>query len=61
LIKPFVFLDYAEVPPSEAMFGMHPHSGIAGEWRLSPPPAPAKSGASLFPKCPPVCGHSSDL
>src|SRR3954471_25018115 len=29
LIKPFVFLDYAEVPPSEAMFGIHPHSGIA--------------------------------
>jgi redox-sensitive bicupin YhaK (pirin superfamily) len=29
LIKPFVFLDYAEVPPSETMFGIHPHSGIA--------------------------------
>jgi redox-sensitive bicupin YhaK (pirin superfamily) len=29
LIKPFVFLDYANVPPADAMFGMHPHSGIA--------------------------------
>jgi redox-sensitive bicupin YhaK (pirin superfamily) len=29
LIKPFVFLDYANVPPSDAMFGIHPHSGIA--------------------------------
>jgi redox-sensitive bicupin YhaK (pirin superfamily) len=29
LIKPFVFLDYAHVPPSDAMTGIHPHSGIA--------------------------------
>jgi redox-sensitive bicupin YhaK (pirin superfamily) len=29
LIKPFVFLDYANVPPSNATFGIHPHSGIA--------------------------------
>jgi len=29
LIKPFVFLDYATVPPSKEMFGIHPHSGIA--------------------------------
>ena len=29
LIKPFVFLDYASVPPSDSMFGIHPHSGIA--------------------------------
>ena len=29
LIKPFVFLDYANVPPSDTMFGIHPHSGIA--------------------------------
>jgi redox-sensitive bicupin YhaK (pirin superfamily) len=29
LIKPFVFLDYGEVPPSETMSGIHPHSGIA--------------------------------
>ena len=29
LIKPFVFLDYATVPPSTEMFGIHPHSGIA--------------------------------
>ena len=29
LLKPFVFLDYAEVPPSDSMFGIHPHSGIA--------------------------------
>jgi redox-sensitive bicupin YhaK (pirin superfamily) len=29
LIKPFVFLDYANVPPSNAMIGIHPHSGIA--------------------------------
>ena len=29
LIKPFVFLDYADVPPADEMFGIHPHSGIA--------------------------------
>jgi len=29
LIKPFVFLDHARVPPADSMFGMHPHSGIA--------------------------------
>ena len=30
LIKPFVFLDYAEVEPRpEPLFGIHPHSGIA--------------------------------
>ena len=30
LIKPFVFLDHAEVAPrSEPFFGIHPHSGIA--------------------------------
>ena len=30
LIKPFVFLDRAEVAPrSEPLFGIHPHSGIA--------------------------------
>jgi redox-sensitive bicupin YhaK (pirin superfamily) len=30
LIKPFVFLDYAEVVPQpEPLFGIHPHSGIA--------------------------------
>jgi redox-sensitive bicupin YhaK (pirin superfamily) len=30
LIKPFVFLDRAEVTPGpEPLFGMHPHSGIA--------------------------------
>jgi len=29
LIKPFVFLDYAQVPPANSMFGIHPHSGIA--------------------------------
>ena len=29
LIKPFVFLDYANVPPRDSMFGIHPHSGIA--------------------------------
>ncbi len=29
LIKPFVFLDYGEVPPSDRLFGIHPHSGIA--------------------------------
>ena len=30
LIKPFVFLDYAEVAPRpEPLFGIHPHSGIA--------------------------------
>ena len=30
LLKPFVFLDYFDVPPdSEARFSMHPHSGIA--------------------------------
>ena len=29
LIKPFVFLDYANVPPADSMFGIHPHSGIA--------------------------------
>jgi redox-sensitive bicupin YhaK (pirin superfamily) len=30
LIKPFVFLDHAEVVPSaEPLFGIHPHSGIA--------------------------------
>jgi redox-sensitive bicupin YhaK (pirin superfamily) len=29
LIKPFVFLDYANVPPSNGMIGIHPHSGIA--------------------------------
>src|SRR4030095_14076196 len=30
LIKPFVFLDHAEVVPSPApLFGIHPHSGIA--------------------------------
>jgi len=29
LIKPFVFLDYGNVPPSDAMIGIHPHSGIA--------------------------------
>src|ERR1700732_267123 len=30
LIKPFVFLDHAEVAPSrEPLFGIHPHSGIA--------------------------------
>ena len=29
-IKPFVFLDYAEVTPRpEPLFGIHPHSGIA--------------------------------
>src|ERR1700726_3611991 len=29
LIKPFVFLDYANVPPRDSMFGIHPHLGIA--------------------------------
>jgi len=30
LIKPFVFLDLFDVPPSKApLFGWHPHSGIA--------------------------------
>jgi redox-sensitive bicupin YhaK (pirin superfamily) len=30
LIKPFVFLDHAEVAPrQEPLFGIHPHSGIA--------------------------------
>src|SRR5688572_430765 len=30
LIKPFVFLDHAEVVPRpEPLFGIHPHSGIA--------------------------------
>ena len=30
LIKPFVFLDHAEVTPRpEPLFGIHPHSGIA--------------------------------
>src|SRR5438034_10800566 len=30
LIKPFVFLDHAEVAPRpEPLFGIHPHSGIA--------------------------------
>ena len=30
LIKPFVFLDHAELPPTgEPFFGIHPHSGIA--------------------------------
>src|ERR1700676_895351 len=30
LIKPFVFLDHAEVAPRpESFFGIHPHSGIA--------------------------------
>src|SRR3984893_11293529 len=30
LIKPFVFLDHAEVAPRpEPFFGIHPHSGIA--------------------------------
>lgn len=30
LIKPFVFLDHAEVEPTpEPLFGIHPHSGIA--------------------------------
>jgi len=30
LIKPFVFLDHAEIAPrSEPLFGIHPHSGIA--------------------------------
>jgi redox-sensitive bicupin YhaK (pirin superfamily) len=30
LIKPFVFLDHAEVAPrTEPLFGIHPHSGIA--------------------------------
>lgn len=30
LIKPFVFLDYAEIDPANQLrFGMHPHSGIA--------------------------------
>jgi redox-sensitive bicupin YhaK (pirin superfamily) len=30
LIKPFVFLDHAEVAPrSDPLFGIHPHSGIA--------------------------------
>jgi redox-sensitive bicupin YhaK (pirin superfamily) len=30
IIKPFVFLDYAEVVPRpEPLFGIHPHSGIA--------------------------------
>ena len=30
LIKPFVFLDHAEIAPrSERFFGIHPHSGIA--------------------------------
>ena len=30
LIKPFVFLDHAEVTPrAEPLFGIHPHSGIA--------------------------------
>jgi redox-sensitive bicupin YhaK (pirin superfamily) len=30
LIKPFVFLDHAEVAPGpEPLFGIHPHSGIA--------------------------------
>ena len=30
LIKPFVFLDYAQVEPRpEPLFGIHPHSGIA--------------------------------
>jgi hypothetical protein len=24
-----VFLDYANVPPADSMFGIHPHSGIA--------------------------------
>jgi len=30
LIKPFVFLDHAEIAPkSEPLFGIHPRSGIA--------------------------------
>ena len=30
LIKPFVFLDHAEIAPrSEPFFGIHPHSGTA--------------------------------
>jgi redox-sensitive bicupin YhaK (pirin superfamily) len=30
LIKPFVFLDHAEIAPrAEPLFGIHPHSGIA--------------------------------
>ena len=30
MIKPFVFLDHAEVAPRrEPLFGIHPHSGIA--------------------------------
>jgi redox-sensitive bicupin YhaK (pirin superfamily) len=29
LIKPFVFLDHGTVPPTDAMMGIHPHSGIA--------------------------------
>ena len=29
LIKPFVFLDYGVAPPSDSLFGIHPHSGIA--------------------------------
>jgi redox-sensitive bicupin YhaK (pirin superfamily) len=30
LIKPFVFLDYGELPPTgDTFFGIHPHSGIA--------------------------------
>ena len=29
LVKPFVFLDYGVMPPSNAPIGMHPHSGLA--------------------------------
>lgn len=30
LIKPFVFLDYGQLPPTgDTFFGIHPHSGIA--------------------------------
>lgn len=29
LIKPFVFLDYGVLPPSNAPMGIHPHSGLA--------------------------------
>ena len=36
LIKPFVFLDHAEVAPrTEPLFGIHPHSGIATRSRSS--------------------------